>query len=685
LFTLSKGSPFPLGATLCTDGANFSIYCKNDADVRLLFFDTHNASAPSTTITLDARFHRTHYYWHVFVHGVQAGQLYGWQIDGDFIPEEAKRFDGNKVLLDPYARGIMYTDNYARAKACRPGTNYAESLKSMVVNLRDYDWEGDQPLNHPVGSTVMMELHVAGFTKHHSSNVAHPGTYLGLIEKIPYLKEMGVTTVELMPVFQYDWQEVPTNKNPLTGEPLSNFWGYCPIGYFAPHRGYCSKPADPMAPMNEFRDMVKALHRAGIEVILDVVYNHTAEGGPQGPTLSFRGISDRTYYIQDPHDPSRYADYTGTGNTFSASNSVVRRLIMDSLRYWVQEMHVDGFRFDLASALSRGMNGRPMQDPPILWEIETDPVLARSRIIAEPWDAAGLYQVGQFVGYRWAEENGKYRDDIRRFIKGDAGVAPAIADSILGSPNLYRRFDDSPHRSINYVTFHDGFTLNDLVSYNYKHNEANGENSRDGSNTNFSWNHGTEGASRDPLINQLREKQIKNFITLLLVSQGVPRLMAGDEFRRTQNGNNNAYCQDNELSWLDWNHLREHRALQQFVRQMMHFRLQHPELFPARFLAHNEVTWHGVYLRQPDWGNQSHTIAFTLHPENTNTHVHVIANAYDKPLQFELPLVAGKYWRRVVDTARNSNNEVLNVRTAPIERRICTVADRSVVVLEAVL
>ena len=418
-----------------------------------------------------------------------------------------------------------YPPGYSRDAASRPGDNSAAAMKSVVADPRSYDWEGDALVRRPWAETIIYEMHVAGFTRHASSGVAPAkrGTYAGLIEKIPYLQDLGVTAVELLPVFQFDPLHAPNGVN---------YWGYQPISFFAPHHAFSSQP-DPLAVLDEFRDMVKALHRAGIEVILDVVYNHTAEGGQDGPTISYKGLANDTYYILEK-DRSRYADFTGCANTLNANQSIVRRLILDSLRYWVTEMHVDGFRFDLASILSRDENGHPLPSPPILWDIESDPLLAGTKLIAEAWDAAGLYQVGSFVGDAWQEWNGRFRDDVRSFVRGDNGTVCALASKLVGSPDVYGHKEREVEHSINFVTCHDGFTLNDLVSYNDKHNEANGEDNRDGADDNRSWNCGVEGPTDDPAIDALRNRQIKNLLAINLLAAGTPMLTMGDEVRRTQ-------------------------------------------------------------------------------------------------------------------------------------------------------
>jgi len=512
--------------------------------VELVFFDRADDATPRCSISLDPRRHRTYHYWHAFVPGIAAGQLYGYRVDGPYEPERGMRFDARKILLDPYGRGVVVPPQYDRTAAAHAGDNAGIAMKSVVADTAAYDWEGDAPLRRPVARTIIYEMHVRGFTRHPSSGVADDkrGTYAGMIEKIPYLQDLGITAVELLPVFQYDAQDCPPGK--------VNYWGYAPVSFFAPHQAY-SRRQDPLGPLDEFRDLVKALHRAGIEVILDVVFNHTAEGGEGGPTVCFRGIENAVYYILEPRS-HHYANYSGTGNTLNANHPCVRRLILDSLRYWVAEMHVDGFRFDLASILARDAAGHVLPNPPVLWDIESDPLLAGTKLIAEAWDAAGLYQVGSFVGDSWREWNGRFRDDTRDFLRGADGSLRRFADRMLGSPEMYGHKEREPEQSVNFVTCHDGFTLNDLVSYNDKHNEANGEDNRDGASDNRSWNCGVEGPSDDPAVEALRNRQVKNFLTATLLSLGMPMITMGDEVRRTQGGNNNAYCQDNETSWLDW-------------------------------------------------------------------------------------------------------------------------------------
>ncbi len=655
---VQPGRSFPLGATVTPKGVNFSVFSKNCDSVELLLFDEGDYSQPAQVIPFDPRVNRTFYYWHMFIPGMKAGQVYAYRVHGPFEPEIGFRFDGSKVLIDPYSKAVIQDETYDRGAATRYGEdNCATAMKSVVVDTSAYDWNGDQPLHKPYSRTVIYELHVAGFTKHPNSGVTPElrGTYRGLIEKIPYLKDLGVTAVELLPVQQFDPQDKPLSAR-------SNYWGYTPIAFFAPFRGYAAS-GDPLAPVDEFRDMVKALHKEGIEVILDVVFNHTAEGNENGPWLCYRGFENRAYYIL-AQEQQYYMNFSGCGNSLNANQSIVRRMIMDCLRYWVSEMHVDGFRFDLASVLSRDEKGFPLPSPPILWEIESDPVLAGTKIIAEAWDAGGLYQVGTFIGHRWAEWNGKFRDDVRRFVKSDAGFVSAMASRILASPDLYPDPSRQPNRSINFITAHDGFTLNDLVSYNDKHNEANGENNSDGESNNQSWNCGWEGETDDPGVNQLRSRQIRNFLTILLVSQGTPMIVMGDEVRRTQYGNNNAYGQDNELSWFDWDDLERHADLHRFTRGLIHFIQEHKIFQQDQFWSsldddhRMEITWHGVALDEPDWGGGSRTLAFSLGRPGGGDYLHVMLNAYWNSVPFELPpLKRGWRWSRIVDTALPSPND----------------------------
>jgi isoamylase len=673
----------PLGATVVEGGVNFSVFSKHASAIDLLFFDRVDDGRPARVILIDPRSQRHYHYWHAFVPGVQPGQIYGYRASGPYDPVKGQRFDPDKVLLDPYGRGVAVPAQYSRTAAAARGNNAATAMKSVVEDPTAYDWEGDRPLKTPSSRTVVYELHVRGFTRHPSSGVGEKtrGTYAGLIAKIPYLRQLGVTAVELLPVFQFDPQSV------LPGQGRVNYWGYAPVSFFAPHQAYSSR-TDLLGPIVEFRDMVKALHRAGIEVILDVVFNHTGEDDQDGPTLSFRGLDNRAYYILEA-DRSRYANYSGCGNTLNANHPVVRRMIVDSLKYWVEHMHVDGFRFDLASILTRDSSGRPMPNPPVLLDIESEPVLAGTKLIAEAWDAAGLYQVGRFTGDAWKEWNGRFRDDVRSFFRGEEGTVTHMADRLLGSHDVYGHKQREAEASVNFVTCHDGFSLNDLVSYNVKHNEANGEQNRDGANDNRSWNCGVEGPTDDPAIETLRNRQVKNLLTVTILSLGVPMILMGDEMRRTQGGNNNAYCHDNATRWLDWTLLEKHADVHRFVSLLLARRLQRDgtaeqqRITLTDMLEGATIAWHGVKLFQPDWAPHSHTLAFGADMRREGLGLHFIMNAFWEPLDFELPAAGRDPWRRWIDTALELPDDIVPWQSAPPvpNPRAYPAAPRSVAVL----
>ena len=678
------GRSFPLGATVYPDGINFSVFSRGADAIELLLFDRNDDAEASRIIPLDPKKNRTYHYWHVFVPNLGPGEIYGYRANGPHDPSKGLLYDPEKLLLDPYGRAVTVPDRYRRAAASQPGDNSATAMKSVIVDTRAYDWEGDRPLHRPFAKTVIYEMHVRGFTRHPSSGLGEEkrGTYAGLVEKIPYLKDLRITAVELLPVFQFDPQDAAPG--------LVNYWGYSPVSFFAPHQGYSSRKG-PLEVLDEFRDMVKALHQAGIEVILDVVYNHTAEGDHQGPIFCFKGLQNDAYYILEK-EGSSYANYSGAGNTLNANQPIVRRLIIDSLRYWVREMHVDGFRFDLASILSRDETGLPLKNPPVLWDIESDPVLAGTKLIAEAWDAAGLYQVGSFVGDSWKEWNGKFRDDVRSFLKGDNGTVSRLATRFLGSPDLYGQEEREPEQSINFVTCHDGFTLNDLVSFNEKHNEANGEENRDGSNDNLSWNCGVEGPTDDPEIERLRNRQVKNFLAITLLAVGAPMLLMGDEVRRTQRGNNNAYCQDNEISWFDWSLLEGHPDVHRFAQHLLSFRLRRDALEEEgltlnELLRRGQVQWHGVKLNQPDWGDHSHSLACTVKSIKGRFLIHLIFNPYWQALEFEPPPLGespASGWHRWIDTFLDSPDDICEATSAPaVTGANYRVQPRSVVVLFA--
>ena len=683
---LSAGVSAPLGATPSPTGVNFSLFARDLESLTLCLFDAQDDPEPSLRLPLEGQRHRTGHYWHGFVEGLAPGQLYGFQAIGP-------RADQDLLLLDPYALAVAMPVGYRRELGQRRAVSvgWSQAMKAVVADLSRYDWQGDQPLRRPARDVVIYELHVRGFTADPSAGIPAPkaGTYAGLIEKIPYLQQLGVTAVELLPVFQFDPQAAPAG--------LVNYWGYQPISVLAPHQGYGSGGGiDPLAVLDEFRDMVKALHAAGIEVILDVVFNHTAEGGSDGPTLSYRALAEADYYLLEP-DGGGYVDDTGCGNTFNANNPVVRRLIRHSLRHWVQHMHVDGFRFDLAAVLSRDESGQPMPRPPILFDLDTDPVLAGTKLIAEAWDAAGLYEVGHFVGEHWQEWNGRFRDDLRRFLKGDAGLAWMAAQRLIGSPDIYGPRQREAEESVNFITCHDGFTLADLVSFNGKHNEGNGEQNRDGANDNASWNCGEEGASSDPVVLALRQRQMRNALTLLMLAIGTPMLAMGDEVARSQQGNNNAYCQDGPLSWFNWQQLKTSADLLRFTRALIAHRQRRDvvvdqlPLSLTELLQRCSIQWHGVRPFQPDWGPESRSLAYTMTSAERRFRLHLIVNAWWQPLVFTLPpanpdggepVLAGEVWHRWIDTALASPCDIVPWEQAPpVPDETYTVQPRSVVVL----
>jgi isoamylase len=659
---LAAGSSAPLGATLQPDGVNFSIHARHCDHLELCLFDALADPEPAAVIALAGEQHCSGSYWHGSLAGVAPGQLYGYR----------SPTDPDCLLLDPYGLAVAVPPGYCRQRGQRragdqvAGGGWAGAMKSVVADLSRYDWQGDRPLRRPARETVIYELHVRGFTADPSSGVPpdRAGTYTGLIHKIPYLQQLGITAVELLPVFAFDAQAAPAG--------LSNHWGYQPISVMAPHPGYASG-GHPLAALDEFRDLVKALHRAGIEVILDVVFNHTAEGalaGPgAGPTLSYRGLAPNDYYLlqSDGNGGLCDLDVTGCGNTLNANNPVVRRLIRHSLRHWVEQLHVDGFRFDLAAVLSRDESGNPQPRPPILLDLDSDPVLAGTKLIAEAWDAAGLYEVGNFVGERWQEWNGRFRDDLRHFLKGDGGYAWAAAQRLIGSPDVYGHRDREAEVSVNFITCHDGFTLADWVSYNAKHNEANGEANRDGTGDNASWNGGVEGPTQDPLVLALRGRQMRNALALLLLAAGTPMLAMGDEVGRSQRGNNNAYCQDNPISWFPWGEVERQADLLRFTRELIAFRqrrdvvVDHDNLSLADLLQRCALEWHGVEPGKPDWSPDSHSLALSYTSAEHRFRMLVMVNAWWQPLQFALPVtgLADGRWHRWIDTALPSPSDIV--------------------------
>lgn len=669
----SRGRCLPLGATELAEGINFVLLCRHGTFVQLVIYSLEHQE-PLAEITLDARKNRTGDHWHVLVKGLPPSFRYGWRVDGP--TNRQHRFHRELVLLDPSATAIsdgeVWGQGHHLSEALGVGPR-GTSRRSLYIR-RSFDWKEDAPLLISPEDSIIYELHVRGFTCHPSSAVAHPGTFKGLMEKIPYLQELGVTTVELLPVHEFDENDCPF-VNPKNGEKLRNFWGYNSIAFAAPKASYAAT-AQQHTQVNEFREMVRAFHDAGIEVILDVVFNHTGEGDYRGLTYSFRGLDNELYYMLGKNGENM--NFTGCGNTVNCNHPVVRDLIMTCLRFWVSEMHVDGLRFDLASVLGRDRRGHVLAEPPIVESIVEDGVLAHTKLIAEPWDAGGLYQVGLFpYGKRWAEWNGKFRDDVRRFWRGDMGFAGAVATRMCGSADLYESAERSPKHSINFITSHDGFTLWDLVSYNRKHNDANGEGNRDGMNDNYSWNCGVEGPTLNPQILQLRQRQARNLMLTLLLSQGVPMLLAGDEFLRTQLGNNNAWCQDNEVSWLDWSLAQIHADFLRFTRMMIGLRKRHPAWRRRSFFRGSgpegnlppDIVWHGLEPYKPDFSFSSRTLAFCLDGMQTDREedhdFYVAFNAWGQPLPFRIPPAPnGKPWRRIIDTSLISPQDIVEMEGA---------------------
>ncbi len=665
---VEAGAPLPLGAQRGWAGVNFAVFSRHATGIRLLLFNAPHDDTPAHSIALSKRTNRTGDVWHVCVHGLDHHEpvLYAWQADGPYAPEQGFRFNKHKILIDPYATALAGTDCWDFACVCDPvaetAAGDAGSKGKCLLADSEFDWRSDRPPAHSWRETIIYETHVRGFTRHPSSAVEHPGTFLGVVEKIPYLQSLGVTAIELLPVQEFHENEL-VRRNPITSERLRNYWGYSTVAFFAPREGYGSRSRT-NCQVNEFKTMVRELHRAGIEVILDIVFNHTAEGNHLGPTINFRGLDNSIYYLLEK-DRRYYRNYSGTGNTLNCNHPVVRDYILDCLRHWVIEMHVDGFRFDLASVLGRDEKGNLMPNPPLLERIAEDPILSGVKLIAEAWDAGGAYQVGSFPGMRWSEWNGRYRDDVRRFWRGDPGMTGALASRLCGSADIYRRSGKSPLHSINYVSCHDGFTLNDLVSYAQKHNEANGENNADGSNDNISANYGIEGPTDDPAVEAVRLRQIKNMLATLLLSRGVPMLLGGDEFRRGQDGNNNAYCQDNEISWYDWGLLEKHRELHRFVRALIVLRRRFPVLREERFYTAEEVRWFGPDLTTPDWDGPRGLLGCMIHADRSaGGALCLLFNATARGVKFRLPEPRqGRHWHVLLDTSQPTPEDGGNLRT----------------------
>lgn len=662
------GVPLPQGAHLVSDGVNFAIFSRHATRIWLLIFASVDAAHPFQTIELDRQFHKTGDIWHIRLLGAKPGLLYAFRAEGPMLPEKGHRYDASKVLIDPFATALVGPGQLDFGKICGSGpvsgagsSEESFALLKCLVTENEFDWGEDRPLHHTWSELVIYEAHVRGMTAHPSSGSDVPGTFLGLIEKIPYLKSLGINAIELMPLQEFNPNEL-IRANPETREPLKNYWGYNTIAFFAPYEGYGTR-SYPGSQVNEFKRMVKALHEAGIEVLLDVVFNHTAEGDETGPTLSFRGLDNKIYYLLE-QDLRHYKNYSGCGNTMNCSHPVVRNFILDCLRYWVVEMHVDGFRFDLASILGRDQQGHLVPDPPLLEQIAEDPILRDVKLIAEAWDAGGAYLVGRFPGERWSEWNGVYRDDVRRFWRGDQGMAGAFASRLCGSADIYEHNGKAPLHSINFVTCHDGFTLDDLVSYESKHNLANGEENRDGCSANYSANHGWEGESLDPAILAVRRRQVKNLLVTLFFSRGVPMMLGGDEFSRTQLGNNNAYCQDNELSWFNWDLVEKNGSLLRFVRELIALRARFPVLKTDRFYRPDEIQWFNPEGHEPDWGKER-SIGCVIHSQDEDQKLCLAMNPSLEDRIFRVPPPQGKRcWRRLIDTALPSPNDIAGPETA---------------------
>jgi glycogen operon protein len=679
---IQSGNPLPIGGPHQQgDGVCFVLFSRHATGVRLEFYQHPDDSSPARIIDFDPIRHRTGDIWHVWVRGIPAGQLYGYRIDGPYVPEEGHRFNPHKLLLDPYARAIAgvkdwdfsaargYDSSSRLSDLSFSTVDNAGTAPKSIVTCDDFDWGTDIPPKHSASDTVIYEIHVRGFTIHPSSSVTHPGTFAGLIEKIPYLQDLGVTAIELMPVLEFNENELQ-QLNPITGEKLKNYWGYNPVAFFAPKQSYALDGSHWRQAV-EFREMVKAFHGAGIEVILDIVLNHTAEGDELGPTICLRGLENSIFYMLQ-ENCRYYKDFTGVGNTLNANHPVVRELVTSVLRYWVMHMHVDGFRFDLASVLGRDVHGNILRDAPLLEDVAEDPILRDVKIIAEAWDAGGAYQVGDFSTKRWTEWNGRFRDDVRRFWIGDEGMSGSFASRICGSSDLYERSGKGPASSLNFVTCHDGFTLNDLVSYKEKHNYENGELNRDGTDANYSDNCGVEGPSDDLAVERMRIRLIKNFLLTLFVSRGVPMLLGGDEFRRTQRGNNNAYCQDNEVSWFDWSLLEKNKEIHRFTRMMIAFRHVHPVLRKEKFYTDEEIKWFAPDGATPHWADPWQKSFACLILGETEPDLFFLFNAAASAVDFYLPaLPPEKIWRLAVDTSRTAPDDFFEPgREPPIEGQI---------------
>jgi isoamylase len=691
-YALRAGQVFPFGATIVPGGINFSIFSSHATSCTLVLF-RKGEPKPMVEIPFFDEFRIGNVYA-MTVFNLNPEEIeYGYRFDGPWDPVAGHRFDKTKIVMDPYAKAIGGRDVWGT----QPNWDDIYQHRARPV-MNDFDWEHDRPLETPIEDLIIYEMHVRGFTRDASSGVAPGmrGTFAGITEKIPYLKALGVNCVELMPIYEFDEFE-HSKPSPITGELLMNYWGYSTVGFFSPKAGYAAtgKNRDGTQVADELKTLIKELHANGIEIMLDVVFNHTAEGNEKGPTISFKGIDNRTYYMLTPE--GYYFNFSGTGNTLNCNNPVVRSMVLDALRYWAAEYHIDGFRFDLAAILGRDQNGAPLSNPPLLEQLAYDPILGKCKLVAEAWDAGGLYQVGSFPAYgRWAEWNGKFRDTVRRFIISEPGLVGEMAQRVQGSPDLYAT--RGPTASINFITAHDGFTLMDLVSYNEKHNHQNGENNNDGANDNHSWNCGWEGETDDPGINALRRRQIKNAVTILMCSIGVPMLLMGDELGRTQYGNNNTYCHDNKLNWLDWTLAEKNADLLRFFQLINAFRHDHPVLRSANHMRHTDyvgsgypdMSFHGVYPWQPDWSHESRTLAFMYCGKHAkggrvqDDYIYVALNAHWESKWFHPPhLTNGLKWHVAINTGMPSPEDIHARGSEPelMYQDSFLISDRSVIVL----
>jgi glycogen operon protein len=685
-FVVDNGKAQPMGVALTEEGVNFALFSRHATAVTLILFESPEKDSPRMEIPLNQRGYKTGDIWHCLVRGLGAGACYLYRVDGPYMPEKGLRFNPHKTLIDPYARALTPLGGWEFKKCTgfdpdAPGGDlsysYEDNIASQprcIITDDSFDWQGDYPLNYPLRFSVLYETHVKGLTAHPNSGVQHPGTYRGVIEKIPYFKDLGITSLEFLPIQEFNEYEFP-RRNPRTGGLLTNYWGYSTVAFFAPKGSY-SADQTPGGQVREFKEMVRELHKAGIEVILDIVFNHTAEGNEQGPTFCFRGLDNPIYYILN-ENRRYYQNYSGCGNTVNCNHPVVRSFILDCLRYWVLEMHVDGFRFDLGSILGRDQHGQLMENPPVLERIAEDPILSSTKIIAEAWDAGGAYQVGWFPGGRWAEWNDRYRDNIRRYWRADPRETRYLATRISGSSDLYLRDGRKPFHSINFITSHDGFTLKDLVSYNGKHNNDNGEQNHDGGDNNYSYNYGGEGPTGEPVLEELRERQLKNFFATLMISLGTPMILGGDEIARTQQGNNNAYCQDNEISWYDWSLLEKNRGLYRFVKEIIAFRLRHPglmrpEFYTGREGAYNaipDISWYTEKGLTPDWDKIGYCLALYINGskadvlrDQDDNDFFIMFNASLDPVVFTIAETPdAKVWSRAVDTSLRPPDDILSM------------------------